>query len=98
MGSVPLFCNLSKNSVPSSIIVKSAEKLVSNTISKPISRRAVLILPIEFSPGLRLNISPIATRTAGAICATTFLSLFVISPQTRSTLDLIVKAPVGHTA
>ena len=51
-----------------------------------------------FSPGLSPNISPIATRVAGAICTITFLFGLVISFHTFSTSDLIVKAPVGHTA
>ena len=59
--------SLSKNSVASSIIVKSAEKFVSKIKSKPILLKASFIFLIEFSPGSSPNISPIATRVAGAI-------------------------------
>ena len=59
--------NLSRNSVASSIIVKSAPKFVSNTKLKPIFLNAAFILPMELTPGSSPNISPIATRVAGAI-------------------------------
>ena len=40
-----------RNSCPSSMMVRSAVKLVSKTSSKPISRSAVAILPVTSVPG-----------------------------------------------
>ena len=54
------------NSVPSSIIVKSALKFVSNTLSKPNLFKAECILPLVTVPGSMPNSSPMATLTAGA--------------------------------
>jgi hypothetical protein len=59
--------NLSANSFDSSITVRSAPKLVSNTMSNPIILRAATSLPKLFSPLGIPKLSPTATRTAGAI-------------------------------
>ena len=53
------------------MIVRSAEKSVSNTLSKPSMRSAATSLPVTGSPGLKPNSWPIATRTAGAVWTTT---------------------------
>ena len=49
--STSAFFSRNSNSVPSSIIVRSAVKLVSNTPSKPKWRKAVVILPVTSVPG-----------------------------------------------
>ena len=79
-------------------MVRSAAKLVSNTVSNPIILIAVKILPMEFLPGSRPNSSPIATRTAGATCATTRLPGEYMAFHTSLMSFLMVIAPVGHTA
>src|SRR5674476_1403323 len=53
------------SSVPSSMIVRSALKLVSNTLSKPARRRAVFISKVSGVPGSRPKSSPMAARGAG---------------------------------
>ena len=73
MGSLPPFLMRSSSSLPSSMMVRSAEKLVSNTFSKPSIFRAVTILPVTMAPLSRPNSSPRATRTEGATCTITCL-------------------------
>ena len=65
-GNLPPLESLSINSFASSIIVKSAEKLVSNTKSNPTAFKAALSFLVELAPGSNPNISPIATLTEGA--------------------------------
>ena len=62
------------NSVPSSMMVKSAAKSVSNTLAKPSLRKAATIFPVTEVPAGRANSSPKAARTAGAVCTITVLS------------------------
>ena len=61
------FCTRFNNSLPSSKIVKSAAKLVSNTLSNPNVLNAETNLPTTFVPNSYPNSSPTATLTAGAI-------------------------------
>ena len=70
-GSVPPDWTLRRNSVASSMMVRSAAKSVSNTPSKPSRRRAAASFPSTFVPMGRLNISPSPARTLGAVCTTT---------------------------
>ena len=60
----------SSSSVPSSMIVTSADQRVSITQSAPSFLSAATILPCRFSPGRAPMLSPIVTRTAGANCTT----------------------------
>ena len=78
--------------------VRSAPKFVSYTSSNPICRRAATRRPSVFSPFGIPNLSPIATRTAGAICATTLIFLSANAFHTGSTSCRILIAPVGQTA
>ena len=73
---------LSKNSFDSSIIVRSAPKSVSYISSNPILRSAATSFPREFSPFGIPNLSPTATRTAGAICTTTLVFLSASASHT----------------
>ncbi len=66
------------------MIVRSAVKEVSNTLSKPARRRAATIWPSMSVPGLMPNSSAIDTDTAGACWTTTVLPG---SASTRSTSD-----------
>ena len=59
------------NSFPSSIMVKSAPKQVSSTLSKPKRRREVTILPVISDPAGMPCVSPKEARTAGAVWAIT---------------------------
>ena len=89
---------LPSSSVPSSIIVRSAAKSVSNTLSKPRVRNAETILPVTRVPGSIPNSSPRAARTAGAVCT---ITVFVGSERALITFPVSsngVRAPVGHTA
>ena len=58
MGRVPPFFTRWMNSVASSIMVISAPKSVSKTLSKPRRRRAATILPSTLVPMGRPNSSP----------------------------------------
>ena len=49
--STSAFLSRASSSVPSSMIVRSAVKFVSNTASKPRRRRAATILPVTSVPG-----------------------------------------------
>ena len=62
------------SSVPSSMMVRSAVKLVSKTLSKPMRRSAVFISKVTGVPGSRPKSSPIAERGAGAVWITTCVS------------------------
>ena len=53
------------------MIVRSAAKSVSNTLSKPSMRSAATIFPVLMEPGSSPKDSPMATRTAGAVWTTT---------------------------
>ena len=65
-GNTPPLFTLSSNSLASSMIVKSAEKFVSNTLSKPNLRIAAAILPSTPVPIGRPNSSPRPALTEGA--------------------------------
>ncbi len=98
MGSVPPVVSLWSSSLPSSRIVRSAVKLVSNTRSKPRALRPATNCPVTMEPGARPNSSPRATRIAGAVCTTT---CFLASPSASQTLRVestSLRAPVGHTS
>ena len=71
MGKGPPFSSRCKNSSDSSMVVKSAPKVVSYTSSTPMNFRAVVSWSRAFSPAGCPKASPTATRTAGAICTTT---------------------------
>ena len=73
MGSFPPSRMRLSSSLPSSMMVRSAEKLVSNTLSKPSIRRAVTILPVTTAPASMPNSSPRPTRTEGATWTMTCL-------------------------
>ncbi len=77
-------------------MVKSALKAVSNTRSNPIFFKAAAIFPVLISPGSNPKASPTATRTAGAICATTNFSGSKTASQALSTSDFTIKAAVGQ--
>ncbi len=55
------------------MIVRSAEKPVSKTRSKPIARNAAVILPATSTPGGSPNSSPRVTDTLGACWTTTIV-------------------------
>ena len=96
IGSSPFPFSLSTNSFASSIIVRSAAKFVSNTLSNPSLLKAVTIFPSTLVPTSIPNISPRATLTAGATCTITCLS-DERALQTSGIFDFSVRAPVGHT-
>ena len=95
MGNGPLFFTRSSSSVPSSMMVRSAPKLVSNTYWKPSALAQAIILPVVISPGSRPKFSPKATRVAGAVCSTITLPAF-IACFTRGMWLCSVMAPVGQ--
>ncbi len=82
--------------MPSSMMVRSAVKLVSNTLSKPARRRAVFISKVTPVPGSRPKHSPMAERGAGAVWMTTCLPGSSIAAQTWSVSSLAYRAPVGQ--
>ena len=84
------------SSVPSSMIVRSAVKLVSNTLSKPARRRAVFISNVTGVPGSRPNSSPMAERGAGAVWMTTCVSGSSMAAHTASVSSLAYRAPTGQ--
>jgi len=86
----------SSSSVPSSMMVRSAVKLVSKTLSKPISRNAVFICQVTGVPGSSPNSSPSAARGAGAVWMTTCLVGSSSAAQTSSVTSRAVSAPVGQ--
>ena len=96
----PLIClvNLSKSSDASSIIVKSAAKSVSNTLSKPNFLNAATILPVTDVPGTNPNSSPNAALTAGAVWTITVFVGSANFDRTSHVASLSTNAPVGHTA
>ena len=96
MGRTPPFFMRSSSSVPSSIMVRSAAKLVSYTLWKPSLLRAATILPVTGVPMGIPNSSPNAARTAGAVCTITCLPALKAS-STLSISDFSINAPVGHT-
>ena len=98
IGSLPPFLILSKSSVPSSIIVRSAAVLVSKILSAPSLLIAVTILPVGREPIGIPNASPIEKRTAGAVWNITYLSGSAIAFHTSSISLFSVSAPVGQTA
>ena len=72
-GSTPPSVTRLISSLPSSIMVRSAVKSVSKTLSKPSILSAVTIFPVTRLPAGMPNSSPMAARTAGAVCTTTCL-------------------------
>ena len=77
----PSFMRL-RNSWPSSMIVRSAEKLVSHTLSNPARRKAEYNFPVTAESGAIPNSSPIVALIEGANSTTTCLFL---SRKTSST-------------
>ena len=78
------------------MIVRSAVKLVSNTLSKPHSRSAVFISKVSGVPGSRPKHSPMPARGLGAVWMTTCLVGSSIAAQTSSVGSLARSAPVGQ--
>ncbi len=78
------------------MMVRSAVKLVSNTLSKPARRRAVFISKVTPWPGSRPKHSPMAERGAGAVWMTTCLVGSSMAAQTASVSSLAYSAPVGQ--
>ena len=85
-----------RNSVPSSIMVRSAVTSTSNTPSNPILRSAATILPCTFVP-IGIKALSEVTRTEGAVPTTTCFVLSASAFQTLSVQSRSVSAPVGHT-
>ena len=98
IGSFAPVLTFSRNSADSSMMVRSAVRFVSYTTSAPRRRRAVTSLPVTASFAGMPNSSAMPTRTDGANCTTTFLSLLCSIFHIFGTSFLIVIAPVGHTA
>jgi len=67
MGKGPPALTRSSSSLPSSMIVRSAVKLVSNTYLNPAARLAATSFPVPIVPGAAPKHSAIATRHAGAV-------------------------------
>ena len=86
-----------RNSVPSSRIVRSAAKFVSKTSSKPRRRRAWAIFAVTMVPGSIPNISPSATRTAGAVWTTVRTFGLKRAFQTGRLSTRVRSAPTGQT-
>ena len=84
------------SSVPSSMIVRSAVKLVSKTLSNPQRRRAVFISQVMGMPGSRPNSSPMLARGLGAVCMMTCLVGSSMAAQTSSVGSFARSAPVGQ--
>ena len=97
IGSTPPFFTRSISSLASSMMVRSAAKSVSNTLSKPSLRSAATILPSQGEPIGRPNSSPIAARTAGAVWTSTTLSGSDSASNTSAVLSFSRSAPVGQT-
>ena len=97
MGRVPPFWMRSMSSCASSMMVMSAPKLVSNTLSKPSRRREAAIFPSTSVPMGRPKHSPSAARTAGAVCAMTTLSGSLSASHTFSEWVLLAQRAVGQT-
>ena len=89
-----------RNSVASSMIVRSAAKFVSKTPSKPMRRSAVTSLPVTGVPIGMPKHSPIVARMAGAVWTTTCLTSRgrASASQTRSVWSFSRNAAVGQTA
>ncbi len=85
MGNGPPWVMRWMSSLPSSMMVRSAVKEVSNTRLKPTRRRAATIWPSMSVPGLNPNSSAMDTETAGACCTTTVLPGSASTRMTSST-------------
>ena len=96
MGSLPPFWRRSRNSVPSSMMVKSAAVSTSNTLSKPRRRRADTILPSTLVPMGISKHSPRVTRTEGAGPTTTYLLGSWRAANTSGMESCSLNAPVGQ--
>src|ERR1035437_1632075 len=97
MGKTPPVLILSISSFPSSIMVRSAAKLVSKTLEKPNRRRPATICPVTRLPSGMPMASPIATLTAGAGWPKNPLSGWCKASQTSLTALFSIMAPVGQT-
>ena len=97
MGSTPPVVTRSMNSLASSMMVRSAAKSVSKTLSKPRRRAAATILPCTFVPIGMPKHSPRVTRTEGAVWTMTCFEGSRIAAQTFSVSSFSARAPVGHT-
>ena len=84
------------NSVPSSMMVKSAAVSTSNTLSKPRRRRADTILPSTLEPMGIPKHSPRVTRTEGAGPTTTCLLGSWRADSTSAVESCSDRAPVGQ--
>ena len=78
------------------MIVRSAVKLVSNTLSKPHSFSAVFIWKVIGVPGARPKHSPMPARGLGAVWMTTCFFGSSMARQTSSDASLACSAPVGQ--
>ena len=86
----------STNSLPSSIMVRSAAKSVSKTLSKPTACRAAAKRPGVASSRESPRPSPQAVRTAGATCTTVSTAGSRMASMMRLTSSRAVSAPVGQ--
>ena len=78
------------------MMVRSAVKLVSKTLSNPQRRSAVFNSNVKACPGSRPKHSPIAARGLGAVWMITCFSGLSIACQTSSVGSLALSAPVGQ--
>ena len=95
-GSLPPSWMRGRNSVPSSMMVKSAALSTSKTLSKPRRRRAVTILPSTLVPMGMPKHSPSVTRTEGAGPTTTCLVGSLRASHTLGVSSFSWRAPVGQ--
>ncbi|OPZ47340.1 MAG: hypothetical protein BWY92_01808 [Firmicutes bacterium ADurb.BinA052] len=95
-GNVPPLVSRCRSSCPSSIMVRSAVKSVSNTRSKPSLLSAATIFPVTTEPAGKSSSSPNEARMAGAVWTTTCLDGSASAAHTRAVSSRSVMAPVGH--
>ena len=98
IGSFAPDLTFSRNSALSSMMVRSAERLVSYTTSTPRRRSAVTSLPVTGSLAGMPNSSAMPTRTLGAYWTTTRLFGSFSIAHISGIWRLMVIAPVGQTA
>ncbi len=95
-GSGPAEPILWRSSVPTSIIINSAEKGgVKDSFYTEFFFKTVYILLVTSVPGSIPNSSPSATRIAGAIWATTVFEGASMASHTSFTNSFSCKAPTG---
>ena len=99
MGSVPPFLTRSRNSLASSMMVRSAPKSVSNTLSKPRRRSAATILPSHVGADGHSRSPRPGWRGRRARCCTTtcFFGIGQGGAAPRRCCPSRVRAPVGQT-